>query len=399
MADMGLMGMGGAAGAGDALQNLFHERMAAAENDRRNKELEQQDALTRLKLQEHADEIRQRVEGQKQAEADKVAAAKAAEQDRQDKQAAATFTMNPVGSELPAPIASRAQQLGFPVSKIPGQEVQQTSGFMPLPSAPSQGPGMQPIGGLTPIQGPQVQAGSSTTTADPQSPLNAPDTFKRGATQADVVKEREDAMKADKPVPDPIATHAANRAFDVAHPLPHEAPTVVVQSVDDQGNPVTRIVPKTAGSEFARSNPQMDRQRKLAEFASGDVAAALDQIDAAEKAGLLGPAAGRTYGKFLAGLVGSTGDPAVDKRLGGLKAAIKDLNTSYPMAISGTARGGGGAIDRLHSVLDSDKLSADLMRGALHEISGALARRTATPKAGAQKLTAEELIKKYGGTP
>jgi hypothetical protein len=54
---MGLMGMGGAAGAGDAIADIFHQRLQAAQ-------LAQQDALTRLKYRElaqtHADTIQNR---------------------------------------------------------------------------------------------------------------------------------------------------------------------------------------------------------------------------------------------------------------------------------------------------------------------------------------------------
>lgn len=172
---------------------------------------------------------------------------------------------------------------------------------------------------------------------------------------------------------------------------------VRVNSHTGQVKPVT--LPEGVNAAKASTpNRQIERQQKAADLASGDVTAALDQVDAAEKQGLLGPSAGRYYGQFLAGTVGSTGDPAADQRLGGLRAAIKDLNTSYSMAISGTARGGGGATDRLNSVLNSDKFSADLMRGALHEISGALARRAKPDDAKTgTKLTADELLKKYGG--
>lgn len=184
--------------------------------------------------------------------------------------------------------------------------------------------------------------------------------------------------------------------------VPPAQPTVVLtdqglQSVDKRTNTATPVTQAGTGAAVTRSNPQIIRQQKAAELAQGDVSSALDQVDAAEKEGLLGPGAGRVYGQFLAGVIGSTGNAQADTRLGSLRAAIKDLNTSYPMAISGTARGGGGGTDRLNSVLNSDKFSADLMRGALHEISGALARRAKPDDKGGTKLSADELIKKYGG--
>lgn len=198
MGDLGLDTAYGAEGSSDAMQQIFQRRMAAAASARQQQQLDQTDALTRLKIQEQADEIRQRLEGQKQAARDRVDAAKAADQDRQDKQAAGAFAMNPVGADLGPTAGPRAQQLGFPVTKIAGPQVQQTAGFMPLPSAPSQGPGMQALGGLTPVEGPQAATGQSTTSADASSPLNAPATFTRGATQADVEKGKADDLASRK---------------------------------------------------------------------------------------------------------------------------------------------------------------------------------------------------------
>lgn len=374
MADLGWAGMAGAGGAGDAIQQIFAQRMDQARLAQQKNEFDQQqaqqDALTRLKVQEQADAIRQRVEASHQAEVDRAHA-----------KTMLGLALRPIGSDVTPDEMQNETAAGAPSSLYKIQPPQPAT----LPSTPSIG-----MGGLSPIGGGPTGAPSlapMTPTPSPSAPP-VPQQITFGGTNAQQEKQTSDALarrKLDEArvPPDPMAVHAANRAFDVAHPLPHDAPTVVVQTVDEKGNPITKIVPKTAGSEFqGRANPQVDRQRKLAEFASGDVSAALDQIDAAEKQGLLGPAAGRLYGQFLAGTIGSTGDAATDARLGGLRAAIKDLNTSYPMAISGNARGGGGALDRLNSVLNSDKFSAELMRGALHEIAGALARRSGSSPSG-----------------
>lgn len=197
MGDMGLVGMGGAAGAGDALQNIFQERLQAAAAQRQQQQLEQNDALLRIKAQEHADEVQQNLELKRQTEKDRVDAAKASQQTRLDKQASDTFTMNPIGANLGPTQGPRAQQLGFPVQQIAGPKVQQTTGFMPLPSAPSQGPGMQPMGDLSPVGGapavgPQIAPGASTTAT-----TQMPDTFQRGATQADMVQQQGAADKVE----------------------------------------------------------------------------------------------------------------------------------------------------------------------------------------------------------
>ena len=219
-------------------------------------------------------------------------------------------------------------------------------------------------------------------------------------------KAAADAAKGDNEAPvmtvgpngQPVYTSRSDAIGQRAFVKPTNESTVVVQTVDDQGNPVTKIVPKTAGSSFAsKPSNQSERQTKAAQLALGDVEAVQSQLDAADKAGLIGPASGRLAGQFLAGVIGSTGNPDADKKLGGLRAAIQDLKTSYPMAISGTARGGAGGTDRLQSVLNSDKLSADLMHGALDEIHGALTRRSGKPSgASGSTSSVEDLIKKYG---
>lgn len=80
MADMGLMGMGGAAGAGDAMQVIFDQRMRAAQaaqaGELAKRQLDQQDALTRLKFAEQAEATRARVEATQQAAADRKEAAR-----------------------------------------------------------------------------------------------------------------------------------------------------------------------------------------------------------------------------------------------------------------------------------------------------------------------------------
>lgn len=194
MAGMGLDTAFGAAGASDAMQQLFEQRIRQAESDRAQKRMEQDDALQRIKLAEQAENVRLRLEASKQADADRAQTAKFHADDVTERATERQFTMTPAGQSLEPTLGARAQTLGFPVSKIAGDQVKQTTGFLPMPSAPPTGPGMQTVQGLTPVGGPQMSAGQSTTSADPSSPLNAPDRFTRGATQADVVKQKADEL-------------------------------------------------------------------------------------------------------------------------------------------------------------------------------------------------------------
>ncbi len=389
--------MAGAAGAGDAIQQLFQNRMQQAQlathQDEFAQQQAQQYALTRIKFQEQADAAKQALEASLQGMADK-----------REIQNRLNFPLLPRTGISPQTVNQMTTGPGaLPSDLFPPQGVtpQDAPPAIAAPDQPPMPPSMP--GTLANAPAPSLQSftrlptpAESTQDRKSQALQQMSGLFPAGSDRAAALGLMQAGITPPAGFFDKQTTHMVPAVVNGKEQYVNEAdagglqpynkptavPTVVIQTTDANGNSIQKIVPKTAGAEYAgHVNLQMDRQRKLAEFASGDVNAALDQIDAAQSAGLLGPGSGRIYGQFLAGLVGSTGDPAADARLGALKASIKDINTSYPMAIAGNARGGGGAMDRLKSVLDSDKFSADLMKGALHEISGALARRTAAPTA------------------
>lgn len=383
MPGMGLDTAFGAQGSADAIQQVFERRMQQAASDRAQKALEQNDALTRLKVAEQAAAIRDRVEAQKQAEKDRSDAAKAAEQDRQDRQAASTFTMNPVGSDLPAPIAGRAQALGFPVQKIAGPQVQQTAGFMPLPSAGPTGPGMQTVQGLTPIDGPQMGAGQASTSADPQSPMNAPDTFKRGATQADVVKKREDDQKAadqewQRTIQQELATLKEGQGGQKDHftPVPQyengqPVGTLAFNTSSGTGTPLMvggkAVVNKAAPGAAADAKTKAETDKAINVL--GQLDSSLDSVK-----DLVGPAAGR--GQTVEQWLG-TADPKIQAF--GTKLLMAKLIVDK--AVTGSARAGASPalIARWDNLL-SNKVSYEGMKAALQAAKEIIA--AGAPQAG-----------------
>lgn len=122
---------------------------------------------------------------------------------------------------------------------------------------------------------------------------------------------------------------------------------------------------------------QRARQQDTAGAASHDLATALTMVDDADKAGVLGPAAGRIYGQYLAGKVKSTGDRKIDTMLGALRNRITTIKMAYPTAITGTTRAGGatGLVKKLDDVLDTDGMSASMLRGALRDMKSAADER------------------------
>lgn len=397
MPGMGLDTAFGAQGSSDAMQQIFERRMQQAASDRAQKALEQSDALTRLKIAEQAATIRQNLEAKQQAEKDRVEAAKSAEQDRKDKLATTTFGMTPIGAEMPSDTGQHAQSLGLPVQRTPGAQVQQTSGFMPLPSAGPTGPGMQTVQGLTPVNGPQMGAGQASTSADPQSPLNAPATFKRGATQADLVKQREDDQKkADqewqRTIQQELATlkEGQGGAKDHFTPVPQyengqPTGTLAFNTASGTATPLTvggkAVVNKAAPGAAADAKTKAETDK--ATNVLGQVDTALDSVK-----DLVGPAAGR--GQTVEQWLG-TADPKIQAF--GTKLLMAKL--IIDKAVTGSARAGASPalVARWDNLL-SNKVSYDGMKAAIQAAKEMIA--AGAPSSGG-KMSAEDLIKKYGG--
>lgn len=107
-------------------------------------------------------------------------------------------------------------------------------------------------------------------------------------------------------------------------------------------------------SEFAKTIiPHIDTMRDL--------------VNQADAKGFIGPAAGRIYGDFLTGKVGTTGDPEADKLLGRLRATDSLLKTGA-MKVHFGARGGTQMYDHFSDMLNSGKQSKAVLNGALDGI-------------------------------
>lgn len=201
MADMGLAGMAGAGGAGDAMQTLFDQRMKAAQlqqqGDLMKRQLDQQDALTRLKFAEQAEATRARVEVSKQVAADRAEAAKQLDEVRKNTELSLIPTDTPLSGD----------QMGhFTGAGVSSARFAPTPIASPAPPSSIAAPGDS--GQPTPMPG---------TIANSPSP--AMETFHRIPTAPELQHQQDEAAKL-AAIRNPVADHAANRAFDVAHPLP-----------------------------------------------------------------------------------------------------------------------------------------------------------------------------------
>lgn len=90
-------------------------------------------------------------------------------------------------------------------------------------------------------------------------------------------------------------------------------------------------------------------------------------VEQADQKGYIGPAAGRIYGQFLAGKVGSTGNPEADSLLGQLRAE-DTLLKSGTLKVHFGSRGGQSMYEHFSDILNSGKQSKETLNGALNGV-------------------------------
>jgi hypothetical protein len=137
--------------------------------------------------------------------------------------------------------------------------------------------------------------------------------------------------------------------------LPEDKATqLLATSYNQQTNREKPTSSTKASAEFATTIiPHIDTMRNL--------------ITEADSLGYIGPASGRVYNEFLAGKVGSTGDPNADQLLGKLRAYDSLLKTGA-MRVHFGARGGQQMYEHFSDLLNSGKQSASILNGTLDGI-------------------------------
>ncbi len=137
--------------------------------------------------------------------------------------------------------------------------------------------------------------------------------------------------------------------------LPTDKATTLLATSFNQGANRDKPTSQTKSTaEFARTIiPHIDTLRNL--------------VEEADQKGYIGPAAGRVYGEFLAGKVGSTGDREADQLLGRLRATDSLMKTGT-MKVHFGSRGGSQMYDHFSDMLNTGKQSKAVLNGALDGI-------------------------------
>lgn len=140
--------------------------------------------------------------------------------------------------------------------------------------------------------------------------------------------------------------------------VPQQPSVAIVQSVDDQGNKVTKLVPKVAGTEFAAApTAQEQNRRDQAAIIQREVDRISKMIDANPNA--VGPIMGRlAKGEAVLGTI-SPEAKALGTALGSF-VALQPVLHGF--------RGGGQTVDHFVGVLGDQHLNAAALKASLEQI-------------------------------
>lgn len=327
--------LAGAAGAGQGLEQILTDALAQAASKR-------QDATLAETVRSHGAEEDYR---------NRALAETSAERKSRDAELVRVH-----GDQQDARTSSEAQRIS---NDVPGGTIipatdkaattMQAGGASPLLRAVGPRPSI-PVGPLQPEDsGDAVDVPSfiKLSSSAQKKQASADDLANRTADRADLHQteaERHDkAMENKPPAPDRVLIQTEGGY------MPRAAATATLEGGG--------VVP---GPDSSQTKNRKDMGSKILPHID-DVQS---ELDAAEKAGALGPLKGRTVNEFLAGKVGSTGDAATDELLG-------NLNMDLSMVSSGVAslHGRGGANAAIGKGI-LDKINASHMSHA--ELTGAL---------------------------
>lgn len=149
-------------------------------------------------------------------------------------------------------------------------------------------------------------------------------------------------------------TREANRKV----PTPGAPATILIHTVDENGNPVQKVVPKVAGATFgAAPTAQTQNRREQADIILREADRIIGLIDKTPNA--VGPVVGRlALGQTVLGTVAPEAK-ALGTALGSFEALQPILHGF---------RGGGQTVEHFHSVLGDQTLNAAALKASLLQI-------------------------------
>lgn len=250
----------------------------------------------------------------------------------------------------------------------------------------------------TPMEEPNAMGGESTVSSDPDMvSFSGKEMGPKSKIKLRTAAQNE-KMIADKRAEDAAAeTGRHNVAMENK---PSSSDNALIRTGDGYMRRKDAAGVLAGGGEVpGPDSAQVTNRRDMATAVGSHFDDAEQLINDADSKGLLGPIGGRTFAEFLAGKVGSTGNAENDELLG-------DLRTSLGMVRSGTAslhgRSGAnvGIAKDIERKMDEGHMSAAELKGSLHALRkwvNTYATKKGKGGGGGGDMSAEDLIKKYGG--
>lgn len=134
---------------------------------------------------------------------------------------------------------------------------------------------------------------------------------------------------------------------------------------------------------------QTKNRRDLADAVGSHFDDVNQLLDEAEKKGLLGPLAGRTFVEFMAGKVGSTGNTENDQLLGDLRTQLGMVRTGVA-ALHGRTGANVGIAKDIERKMDESYMDPNIIRGGLKGLKSWVDKYAA--KKGAAPTGAADLV-------
>lgn len=284
----------------------------------------------------------------------------------------------PSTGTAPSPTAGMPDAQGNPVTEAPAPSVS------PLIQASAQAHNFNPLGVPIPtskvglakyIQNQTIQKNQKEIDAPPK----AEDKYYTTAQATSLLKSNPEASKVIASFPKDQVPRDAVHLMMGQSKSDASGDNKSFIGNDAQGNPLfadkrgnisNGTVPSGGGVLPKTSTMPTAATRTSGEFADTiipHIQQMRDLVQQADAKGYIGPTAGRVYGQFLAGKVGSTGNPEADQLLGRLRATDSLLKTGA-MKVHFGARGGSQMYDHFSDLLNSGKQSAAMLNGSLDGI-------------------------------
>lgn len=403
MGNQGAVGAWGLAGLQDAIRQRLSDQQKQREHEQAMSIAERVQALREQEAQQRADEHKAAMEERKMQLAERTQAANETEALK----AGNTYSID---QSIPEPAAKTIRgslQMANAVENPPLAQPP-IAGMMQPDIVPGQQPGM-------------VWKGN----AQQQETANKKMLIGRLMQNPNLSELQKIAFEAEnaglkvpatgfeaKPVlPSAQENHAANRQYDLAHPMPEKpvkTPDPQPQIFfDKEGKPHAIQFTGGAAKEIpipdgmtGKTGPSAatTTQKTNASNVLAHVQDVEQEAEAIDKMGLMGPVGGR-WADFMAGRVGAgelaAGNPQAAELLGQFRADVGLLKSGMAMVHGGARGGGSPAIAaRMDALINADKMDLSLFKGATSSFRKWLTtyagdKATTTPKGSGIKSITE----------